>query len=336
MGDNKVPNRSNWLIGCDENIDKLDKKKLINHYVKWMLEQTIQMFEYDGLPETIPQKELEILHQLNGNAIWCVVDGKKYVFFGGLGGVLDEYYHPTIGIVSNPYLKFNKSMEIGKDCIVTFNNKLREPLLPLFQKYAILIAECDISIQFATVNARIPYLIGANDDNTRDSLKEVIKKIWNGEEFGIALNKRLIESNKDSMFTSEFGSRTPNVIKDLIELKQYLLSRWYLDIGIQSNYNMKRESLNSNETTMDEGVLLPLIDDMLEQRKNDLEEVNKFFGTNITVKLSSTWEKIREEIKNELKKQETEIQEQKEEQSGKEDSTDTNGKEDGNDGKETN
>lgn len=336
MGDNKVPNRANWLIGCDENIDKLDKQKLIVHYVKWMLEQTIQMFEYGNLPETIPQKELEILHQLNGYAIWCEVKGKKYVFFGGLGGEFNEYYHPTHAIVSNPYLKFNKDMEIGKDCIVTFNNKLREPLLPIFQKYAVLLAECDISIQFATVNARIPYLIGANDDNTRDSLKEVIKKIWDGTEFGIALNKRLIESNKDSMFTSEFGSRMPNVIKDLIEEKQYLLSRMFLDIGIQSNYNMKRESLNSSETTMDEGVLLPLIDDMLEQRKSDLEDVNKFFGTNITVKLSSTWEKIREEIKNELKKQETEIQEQKQAQSGKEDSTDTSGKEDGNDEKETN
>ncbi len=328
MGD--IPNRANWLIGCDENIDKLDKQKLINHYVKWMLEQTIQMFEYVNLPETIPQKELEILHQLNGYAIWCEVKGKKYVFFGGLGGVRNEYYHPTRAIVSNPYLNFNKDMEIGKDCIVTFNNKLREPILPLFQKSAILLAECDISIQFATVNARIPYLIGANDDNTRDSVQEVINKIWDGTEFGIALNKRLIESNKDSMFTSEFGSKNQNVIKDLVELKQYLISRWFLDIGIQSNYNMKRESLNSNETTMDEGVLLPLIDDMLEQRKNDLEEVNKFFGTNYMVKLSSTWEKIREEIKNELKKQQTEIQQQtQEEQSGKtEDSTDTSGKED--------
>ena len=57
---------------------------------------------------------------------------------------------------------------------------------------------------------------------------------------------------------------------------------------------------------MDESVLLPLIDDMLAERKHDMEKVNKMFGLNITVELSSSWKKIREEIKNELEKQELE------------------------------
>ena len=332
-----VPSRAEWLFGLDTDIVK-DKNALINHYVKSMLAQTVEMFEYGNLPETIPQKELEILHQINGFAIWKNVNGKLYVFHGGLGGVLNEYYHPTRAIVNNPYLNFNADMVIGKDCIVTFNNKLRESLIPLMNKYAVLCAETDISIRFATINARIPFLVGANDDNTRDSVKDVFDKIWDGKEFGIILNKRLLESNKESTFTTEFGSRSQNTIKDLIELKQYLKSSWYLDLGIQSNYNMKRESLNSNETTMDEDVLLPLIDDMLESRKNGIEEVNKMFGTNITVKLSSSWEKIREEIKLELKKQHEEIQKQKEE-SGKEDSTENlsnEEKEDVEDEKETN
>ena len=71
---------------------------------------------------------------------------------------------------------------------------------------------------------------------------------------------------------------------------------------------MKRESLNTSETTMDESVLLPLIDDMLEERKIGLEKVNKMFGTSITVELSSSWKKIREEIRNELKIQESEYE----------------------------
>lgn len=331
MGKDEVPNRSNWLFGLDDDIIS-DKPQLIKHYVKQMLSQTVEMFEYDGLPESIPQKELEILHQINGYAIWKKVKDKLYVFFGSLGGISNEYYHPTIAIVNNPYLNFNKNMKIGEDCVVTFNNKLRESLMPIMNKYAVLCAECDISIRFATVNARIPYLVGANDDNTRTSVEQVFKKIWDGKEFGIVLNKRLLESNKDSTFTSEFGSRSQNTIKDLIELKQYLKSSWYLDLGIQSNYNMKRESLNSNETQMDEDVLLPLIDDMLQSRKDGIEEVNKMFGTNITVKLSSSWEKLREEIRNEIKRQETEIQEK----SGNEDSTDTKEKEDGKDETETN
>lgn len=304
MGD--IPNRANWLFD-DQMCDILkDKNALMKSYVRYMLSQTVEMFEYDGLPETIPQKELEILHQMNRFAIWQKVNDKLYVFFGGLGGVLDEYYHPTRAIISNPYLNYSADLEIDKECVVTFNDKLRIGLLPMFNKYAMMLAECDISMRFATINARIPSLITADDDNTKDSAQTVLNEIWNGDKFGIILNKKLLDV-KTGMMTAEFGSKGNNNIKDLIELRQYLKSSWYMELGIQSNYNMKRESLNSSETTMDESVLLPLIDDMLQSRKDGLKKVNEMFGTNITVKLSSSWEKIREEIKNELAKQESKI-----------------------------
>ena len=306
MGTN-IPNRADWLFESDM-VDILkDKSALMKSYVRYMLSQTVEMFEYNGLPDTIPQKEIEILHQMNRFAIWKKVDDKLYVFFGGLGGVLNEYYHPTRAIISNPYLNYTADLEIDKECVVTFNDKLRTGLLPMFNKYATLLAECDISLRFACINARIPSLISADDDNTKDSAQAVLNKIWNGEEFGIILNKRLLDV-KTGMMTNEFGSKGNNNIKDLIELRQFIKSSWYMDLGIQSNYNMKRESLNSSETTMDESVLLPLIDDMLKSREDGLKKVNEMFGTNITVKLSSSWEKIREEIKNELAKQETEIE----------------------------
>lgn len=304
MGD--VPNRADWLFDCAGSDILSDKKSLRESYIRYMLSQTVEMFEYKGLPETIPQKELEILHQVNRFAVWKKVEDKLYVFFAGLGGILNEYYHPTRAIINNPYLRYNADLEIDKDCVVTWNDKMRFGLLPMFRKYSELIAECDISIRFVTINARIPYLINADDDNTRDSVNEVLKDVWDGKKLGVVLNKKLLD--KDGVFTSEFGARDNHNIKDLIELRQYLKSSWYMELGIQSNYNMKRESLNSSETTMDESILLPLIDDMLNERKIGIEKVNKMFGTDITVELSSSWKKIREEIKNELKKQEVESQ----------------------------
>lgn len=305
MGDNGIPSRADWLFGKTFGVDIInDKNALIQSYVRYMLINTLEIFEYDGLPETIPQKELEILHQINGFAIWKNVNGKLYVFFGGLGGVLNEYYHPTRANISNPYLNYTADLEIDEECVVTWNDKCRYGLTPMFNKYATLLSECDISIRFACINARIPYLINADDDNTKESVEKVLQDVWNGNKIGVILNKRLLDKN--GVFTAEFGHNTYGNIKDLIELKQYLKSSWYLELGIQSNYNMKRESLNSTETTMDEDVLLPLIDDMLKERQIGLEKVNKMFGTNITVKLSSSWEKIREEINNELKKQESE------------------------------
>ena len=333
MGDIQIPNRSNWLFGGIGNDILLDKTALIESYIRYMLSQTIEMFEYGDLPDSIPQKELEILHQINKFAIWKEVKGKLYVFHGGLGGILNEYYHPTRAVVSNPYLQFNADMEIDKDCVVTFNDKMRYGLLPMFNRYACLLAETDISIRHVTINTRIPYLINAEDDNTKESAQKVLQDIWDGQKLGVIINKRLLDKN--GLFTAEFGVRDNHNIKDLIELRQYLKSSWYMELGIQSNYNMKRESLNSSETTMDESVLLPLIDDMLNERKIGLEKVNKMFGTNISVKLSSSWQKIREEIKNELAKQESESSQESTQQSGDVVLPENDGKDDTNDEKET-
>lgn len=316
MGDIRIPPRSDWMFGECFGKDILqDKNALIKSYVSYMLQNTLSMFEYSGLPDTIPQKEIEILHQINASCIWAKVDDKLYVFHGDLGGVLNEYYHPTRAVISNPYLKYNANLEIDKQCVVTFNDKCRYGLMPMFNKYAVLLGECDISIRFAVINERLPHLLNANDDNTKESMETVLQDVWDGKKLGVILNKQLLDKN--GSFTNEFG-KTQSHIKDLMEIRQYLKSSWYYELGIPSNYNMKRESLNSSETTMDESVLLPLIDDMLQERKIGLEKVNAMFGTNITVKLSSSWEKIREEIKNELKNQKQEKQSPVEEDSGKE------------------
>lgn len=312
MGDSRISNRQKWSFDdeCDDIL--LNKNALAKSYIAYMLSQTLEMFEYKGLPETIPQKEVELLHQMNAYCIWKEVDGKKYVFFGGLGGELDVYYHPTIATVSNPYLNYSATLKIGTDCEVTFNDKMRYGLRNMFTKYALLMAESDISMRYLLINSRLPNFMSADDDNTVESAKEVYQRIWDGTGFGIVMNKRLLD--KDGLASHEFGLRSSSSIKDIMELRQYIKSSWYLELGIQSNYNMKRESLNDAETTMDEDVLLPLIDDMLEERKIGLERVNKMWGTNITVELSSSWKKIREEIKKQLEEQQKVNEEQPPEQ----------------------
>jgi hypothetical protein len=60
---------------------------------------------------------------------------------------------------------------------------------------------------------------------------------------------------------------------------------------------MKREALNSAETTMNDDPLAPKVDDMLRERKKGIERINKHYGLNITVDLASSWKKNRIEEK---------------------------------------
>lgn len=290
---NKLTNRDKWnFYGNCNNITK-NKDALVRSYIAYMLTRTLTIFEYENLPDTIPKKDLELITQIVGYTTISEVDGKLYAFYGGLGGIPNEYYLPTLSVVANPYLKLSKVYEIGKNCEVILNDSMYVGLTPMFDKYANLIADVDISIRFATINTRIPMLAVAEDDNVAKSVNELFEKVEKGENL-----KSIIAPNslsEDTFKTREYFKQNTN-IKDLIELRQYLLGCWYNDLGIQSNFNMKRESLNENEIGMNLDALVPLIDNMLEERQKGWERVNEHYGTNVIVKLSKLWLKIRNEI----------------------------------------
>ena len=78
-------------------------------------------------------------------------------------------------------------------------------------------------------------------------------------------------------------------ITQLIELIQYYKASMYNELGLNANYNMKRERLNLGEVSMNVDVLLPYVDNMLKERQNAVEKINEMFDTEISVKLSSSW-----------------------------------------------
>lgn len=295
MANDTIPNRANWVFGRTEKNILKDKKLLVDQYIRYMLIRTQRMFEYEGLPDTIPQRELELITQVMRFTIWKKVDGKIYVFFGGLGGIPNEYYQPTTAIISNPYLKYFEVCNIDDNCVVMWNDSLHIGLMPMNEKYASMLAECDMSLRLANVNSRMPALISADTDNVKASAEKVLEDIEEGKNIGVILGSIMLDNG--SLKTYDYTNKSASTIKELIELKQYYKSEWFNDLGIQSNFNMKRESLNAEEVGLNEDTLLPLIDDMLYQREQALQKINEMFGTDIKVKLSSAWKKLREEVK---------------------------------------
>ena len=285
----EIRSRDEWIFSVARH--GMSKDEIFKQYIRYMLDRTQRMFKYNGLPETIPQRELELLLQVNGTATIGKDDkGDLYAFRGGLGGVPDAYYRPTISIVANPYLKLNKQFTINEDCVLMVNDSLWTGLLPMFNKYANQLTESDITLRMALINARIPTLIVANDDIAKKDAESYLMKIEKGE-IGVIGTKKFFE-DQTSIETNEFGSRSYSVIKDTIECIQYQKASWFNDLGLNANYNMKREAINDAESGMNEDSLLPLIDDMLECRKLGVEQINKMFGTNITVELDSSWKEV--------------------------------------------
>ena len=286
------------LLWDDKNKYKLyDKKERTRDIVLYMLARTQEIFIWEGLPDTIPQHNLEMLLQLHGNACLTEVtdipeghgeDG-LYLMFGGLGGMLNAYYEPTLYTVANPYLNFSKNLEIGKDCVRARNDAYGVGLLPMFAKYGAMMNENEISMNMLSICYRIDNLISADDDRTYESAKEFLNGIVRGQ-FGAISSTEFFDGIRNDKTSN--GSRT---IKDLIEYEQYLKASWFNEIGLNSNYNMKRERIVSAEAEMTDDALIPLVDNMLEWRLKACDEIREMYGDRydldgLTVKLNAIWD----------------------------------------------
>lgn len=270
--------------------DFSDKERCQRNYIMYMLNRTQRLFEYKGLPDTIPQRMLEFMLQINGFACFAKHNGKLYAFYGGLGGEPDEYYRPTTCVVSNPALKFSDTFKIHENCVIVRNDSFLYGLIPLFSRYATAMVENDISFRMASINSRIEMLLSAPDDATKKAAEKFLDDLADGKLGVIAENAFL-----DGIKAQEVG-RTMRTFTDLIEYQQYLKASWFNEIGLNANYNMKREKLSTTESQMNNDALLPLVEDMLENRRQCIEEVNEMFGTEISVDFASSWEKLIEEM----------------------------------------
>lgn len=292
--------RHDWFFGdrFGKLVDFADKEGSARQYVAYMLNRTQSMFKYTGLPDSLPQRNLELMFQTNGWIAIPIPDkvpklkGKLYAFSEGasLGGVRDVYYMPTICNIESPALNWSASLKIGEECIVIPNDSLYIGLLPMFSRYASMLAENDVTIRLADINARIIDLLSAPDDRTRKSALQYLKDVEDGK-LGVIADNAFLEGIKSQPYAS---SGSTNNITQLIELQQYLKAGWFNDVGLNANYNMKRESINSDEAQLNDDALLPLALDMLRMRKTGFDIVNRLCGYNIGVELNSSW-KVRQE-----------------------------------------
>lgn len=261
-----------------------DKDTAVTEFIANTLAKTQSMFEYEGLPDSIPQKELERLLQTTGNAFVTNVDGVLYALSGGKGGEPDVYGRATLYTVANPALKLNKTYDIQKDGVLIENDSNGESLLPLIGRYAVLHTDGLISLNTASILTRITMLISASDDKTKQSAEEFLCKIQDGDFSIIGENAFFKGVNMQTAPTTNSV-----YITQLIELIQYYKASMYNELGLNANYNMKRERLNLGEVSMNVDVLLPYVDNMLKERQNAVEKINEMFGIEISVKLASSW-----------------------------------------------
>ena len=272
-----------------------DKRLSARSYINYMLIRLQKMFKYENLPDTIPREMLECFLLQSGSCFITKVNGNLYAFQGTMGGEPDPYYRPTLYIVANPALKFNKSLDLWKDGVLMRNDSLWMGLFPLMARYATMLSENIVTMRSADVLLRVVAMLTAPDDKTRTAGEMYLRKLEKGE-FGVIGENRFFDGIKLQSPPSNNGS----YLTQFIELQQYLKASFYNEIGLNANYNMKREAIMEGESSLNEDSLLPLCDEMLRCRQEDVSRVNTMYGTSISVDFDSAWLQNEQELIAEL------------------------------------
>lgn len=262
------------------------RKKLVN--------TAHSIFEWTGLPDTVNENFLT--NELIENGIVGLIDtphGLRAVR-GNVGGEIDCYYRPMYFIYANPVLGSGEP-KIGENCAVIFlTSEDMTPFSPtgglstLIDSTALLLADNMVSLNVTQKNTRMMLLASADDEQTANSAERTIMDMYNGRPYKV-VNKSMTDSFDVNPLSSV---RTAENMKQLIENQQYILAHFYQELGINANFNMKRERLITSEVELNTECLDTLVDDMEKTINDGLEMCNILFGTDIHLHIKRYGEEL--------------------------------------------
>lgn len=284
----------NWLPECIK-VNRV--KSMYTYYAKTLLNRVTNMFTWENLPETIDENFLTITLFTQGRVIWTEFDGRLYALNGNYGGEPNEYYYPSQFIIANPILG-SKIVDINKTGVLMYltdtdkicNDGETGGLFGLISTTAQLLADNISSINIAQRNTRLTALVTAGNQAQKISAEQAIQRMYDGEPYEIVIND-LINSLKINPLSESAGNGTQH-IKELVELNQYILAQFYHSIGVNANYNMKRERVSGEEIAVNDECLIINVIDMLNNLQNAVEKINTMFNTEISVDFSNEWKGV--------------------------------------------
>lgn len=276
-----------------------DKKANIQMMNETMLNKSLGMFEYEGLPETLPAIEIEKRLQTKGFVFIYEHESNLYAFTGGFSGELNHYNEPTEITLSVPYLKLQKTVKID-DGVLIKNDDNKTGLIPIYDKYNSILNENEITMMMNNYSNRMQQFMSASDDKTKASADKFVENIIKGD-LGVVAESQIFDGLKNHTQTTQGVSSL-----DLIEFQQYMKASLFNEIGIDLNFNMKRERLTSGEVEQNGDILYPLTNAMHRNRLEGVNRLNEKFGLNVGLHYGSIWKD--REILEEEETEETKIE----------------------------
>lgn len=243
------------------------------HYNR-LVELSVSMFEWKGVPDTIDVRFLELSLFGDGMAVFFKDEILGYLALRvAIGGEMNVYRIPTRrrAYAANGY---NRDLD-ETNSVIIFNNFLHTNSVLDVEMFARRLYNLDRTIDVNCNAQKTPVMIQC-EESQRLTLKNVYMK-WEGNEPVIFGDKNL---NPNSIKVLNTGATY--VADKLYQLKTQIYNEALTYLGI-SNINIeKKERLITDEVTRNQGGVMANRYSRLESRRQACDQINKMFGLNIS------------------------------------------------------
>lgn len=248
------------------------------YYYKLMLIAR-SLFKWNDLPNNMDERWIEKYLFNSGKCIFYNDPDMGYMVAGlAQQGGINCYGDPTtVYPVAENYVYRGKQLINNENCYIIRNNDLMLPEFPIVRQYAFKLTNIDRAIDTNIEAQKCPVIVRCSDKQ-RLSLKNAINQRRDNEPVIWTDDK----SNITDMI-STLDLNPPMVFKDLQIQKHMILNEVFTDFGI-NNANMdKKERMVANEVEANNEQVKASEDVMLKVREEACKQINRIFGTNISV-----------------------------------------------------
>lgn len=260
-----------------------DRKRIIENnfrlnliYNKYKM-LSLNMFRWEGLPETIESRHIE--NSLFSYGLCLIVNDKDLGYISvpcNYGANMNVNAVPT-EVISCGFNYIKTFKYLGKDkenCQLILNNDLAIGNEQYIFDYAQRMFEVENCIRVNINQQKFPWFVNTTP-NTKKTIDTMFQKVMNGEPY--------ILGSKEQIGNVEVLTLNTPYIADKLNEYKYELEREVLSFhGLNNNFEKKErllvDEVNSNNDFIDRNVEL-----MYRQRQLACEQMNKKFGWNVRV-----------------------------------------------------
>ena len=253
------------------------------YYMDMLFRKAMSIYIFEGMPETWDYDYF--ISVLLSQGVICVTDTALGVIplRCNLTGI-NVYNHPTTAIIVNPVLG-DLERTIEEDCtIIKMSHTYRSDIMPICDRYATLLAQCDSSISVNLQNSKVTFIALASSKQVAQSMRAMYDKISAGEPAVFVKGDQI---NGDNILYNHVKENF--IASDVQILKRKLMSEFLTEIGVNNTNTDKRERLTDDEVQANNGEVQLNAGYWLDNIKEGINQTNKMFGLNLSVKLKNTF-----------------------------------------------